>query len=256
VFTVGLQLAAGIELSMALLLWGAGVIRVPRCFAISVFPITASAIAVSLLHLGKPGAAWRAFTNVLHSKLSREIVTCSVFCCLALTQFIACLLRGIVSPALTLAIAGVGIAAVVASARIYTLPAQPLWNSGWVTASFIGSTLLLGGVVTTIADGGSLSSLMIATGAVVLLASCARMITEILRIHKRRYASPESPTILQTKHWLSVFGLIVGTVVPILGVIVDQRSGPVAIATAVIAVIGVVLGRALMYSRGIALARF
>ena len=257
VFTVGLQLAAGIELCSALALWrGRGSTAPQIAFILYVFPITLMALASSLFHLGKPQAAWRAFSHIGQSTLSREVVICSVFCALALGQFIVCGLFGMNPVVLTIVSAVVGVAAVIASAKIYTVPAQQLWNSGWVTSSFIGSTLLLGGVVTRIADGSYISSIMVATGGVVLLVSCARMVIGILRIGKRHYAAPESLPIMQSKHWLTFCGLIVGTAIPILGVLANDNGGALAVAIAIIAVVGVVLGRALMYSRGLALARF
>jgi anaerobic dimethyl sulfoxide reductase subunit C (anchor subunit) len=257
VFTVGLQLAAGIELSTVLSFWpGARTTVFLGTLAISVFPIIAVAIVASLFHLGKPQAAWRAFTNIGRSKLSREVVICSIFCVLAFAQFTACLAYSSAPQPLMLICTVAGIASVVASARIYIVPAQVLWNSGWVTSSFVGATLLLGGVVTNIVDGSYKSSLMIETGAVVFLASSVAMVGDILRISKRKYASPESVPMLQTKHWLGLCGLVVGTVVPILGLAVNHTSGRLAAATTIIAVVGVVLGRALMYSRGIALTRF
>ena len=257
VFTVGLQLAAGIELCAALEL-----LRVPeptaslRTLAIYVFAIISIAIAASLFHLGQPKAAWRAFTNIGLSRLSREVLICSGFGGAAFVQLLLCQSYGTLPPVLALVTAILGIAAVIASARIYTVSAQPFWNSGWVTASFLGSTLLLGGVTTGISGGTYISGILVASGGVVFFGSSIVMLTNILRIAKRRYANPESLAIMETKHWLSFGGLILGTVIPVAGVIFKNGDDSVAVATAIIAIVGVVLGRALMYSRGIALARF
>ncbi len=256
-FTVGLQVAAGIELSTALARW-----RVPEItssltsLVIAVFPIVLLAGVVSLFHLGRPYAAWRAFRNLSQSRLSREVIIYSIFCTLALAQFVNCLLYGISSPGLTTISAVVGVAAVVASARIYALPAQQLWNSGLVTGSFIGATLLLGGVFINIAVTVYISGAMALAGAIVFLASSFGMLARILHISRFRYANPETPPILQTKHWLSFCGLVLGTVIPILGILANYHRVPFTILTAIIVVFGVVLGRALMYSRGAVLARF
>ncbi len=256
-FTVGLQLAAGLELSTVFALRRLAEPAAPlRTLAISVFPITLIAIAASLFHLGRPMSAWRAFTNLGQSGLSREVLICSAFGASAFAQFVLCHSYGILPPALALVTAILGIAAVIASARIYTVPAQPLWNSGWVTASFLGSTLLLGGIATKVLVGTYSSGIMVASGAVVLLASSIVMLTEILRIANRRYVNPGSLPIMETKHWLSFGGLVLGTVLPAVGLIFKNGDDSIAFATAIIAIVGVALGRALMYSRGIALARF
>ncbi|HEX6879557.1 MAG TPA: DmsC/YnfH family molybdoenzyme membrane anchor subunit [Terriglobales bacterium] len=257
VFTVGLQLAAGIQLSTALALWlDPGNATPLTVLAISVFPISAVAVAISFFHLGRPLAGWRSFANISQSKLSREIVVCSLFCVGAFAQCIEYMFPVARTPGLTPVTAVVGIAAVVASARIYALPGQPLWNSGWVTSSFIGSMLLLGGVVAKIADDSYRPGTAIMIGAVVLLSSSAVMVMHILRISRSRYAPPEAVSVMQMKHWLSFLGSIAGTVMPILGGMVTDNSGRLSVASVIMAVAGVVLGRALMYSRGIALSRF
>jgi anaerobic dimethyl sulfoxide reductase subunit C len=256
VFTVGLQLAAGIELSAAVALSRSPGTAPLGVLAISVFPITAIAIVASLFHLGKPGSAWRAFANIAQSKLSREVAICSVFCTFAFLQFFFELVFRISSPAVHIVSAIFGIVAVVASARIYCIPGRLLWNSGWVTSSFTGSTLLLGGVVATLANVGKGSGIMIALGTVVLLASSTAMLIKIRQLARNRYASPASLPTMQAKHWLSFWGLIAGTIAPIVGLVASHSSVLVIIVTAVIAIVGVAVGRALMYSRGIALARF
>lgn len=257
VFTVGLQLCAGIQLSATFALWRLLEVTVPlRTIAISVFTIISIAIAASLFHLGQPLAAWRAFTNIGQSRLSREVLICSLFGASAFAQVLFCQLSDILPTSLALVTATLGIAAVIASARIYTVSAQPLWNSGWVTTSFLGSTLLLGGVMSGISGGTYIYAIFVASGAAVLLVSSIVMLTSILRIARRRYANPESLPIMQTKHWLSFCGLILGTVLPVAGVIFRNGNDSIATAMAILAVAGVVLGRALMYSRGIALARF
>jgi anaerobic dimethyl sulfoxide reductase subunit C (anchor subunit) len=237
-----------------------------RIAAALIFPIVLTAMLMSLFHIGRPRATWRALANLGGSRLTNEIVICMVFAALALFECALWWMNMAASGVLQVATALAGIGAVVSSARIYTIPSQPAWNSNWVPGSFAGSALLLGGVAANVFIGSQeksrlLAELMIGAGAVVLLASTAAMVRVISRVARARYAAPESVPIMQTRHWLMVGGVIVmGCLIPLISVVVaySSVSSSVTFATGVLilTLAGVTIGRALMYSRGTALSRF
>jgi anaerobic dimethyl sulfoxide reductase subunit C (anchor subunit) len=264
VFTVGLQLAAGIAIANAADRWiSPDTAQAARIATVSIFPIVLVAMVMSVFHIGRPWATWRALANFGGSRLSNEIVICMVFAVLALLEGVLWSMNVGDSGVLHLVTALAGMGAVISSARIYTIPSQPVWNSNWVPGSFAGSTLLLGGVAANLFIGSQgksrlLAELMIGGGAVVLLASTAAMVRVIGRVARARYAAPEAIPVLQARHWLMVSGLIVlGCLIPLIFVVVHANiNSSIAGGVLILTLAGVTLGRALMYSRGTALSRF
>jgi formate dehydrogenase iron-sulfur subunit len=113
-------------------------------------------LGASTLHLGRPVYAWRALKGLRRSWLSREVLTLSMFAGAA-SAFAGMLLfdlpgRGIVG-LLTFA---AGLAGVTCSARIYVVRARPAWFSGYTTAEFYSTALLLGPLFVQMLDGGVL----------------------------------------------------------------------------------------------------
>lgn len=266
-FTVGLQLSAGIAIVNAAGPWISSTpTQTVRFAAASIFPTVLTAMIVSVLHIGRPRATWRAFANFGHSRLSNEIVIGVGFAAVALLECMLWWMSGTSSEVLHLVTALAGAGAVISSARIYTIPSQPMWNSGWLPASFAGSTLLLGGVAANLSGGSqgrsrALSDLMAGGGAIVLLFSTVAMIRVIGRVARIRYAAPESVPFMQGRHWLSVWGVIVfGCLIPLIFVVAVRTrvisSATFAAGVLIVTLVGVTLGRALMYSRGTALSRF
>lgn len=93
--------------------------------------ICAAAMAVAPLHLGRPAHAARAFLNWRTSWLSREIWALTAYFVLAVVE------RGPVALA-------AGLVAVYCSARIYMVPARPVWNSPLTVTRFYRTAVLLG----------------------------------------------------------------------------------------------------------------
>ncbi len=134
--------------------------------------LMAGALALSLLHLGTPLNALRTLANLDESWLSREILAALVFLALwALDFFWLRRRRGAAAPepsdpepsdpepgsssgpapgvsrVLAWATALAGIALIGVMARIYMVPARPLWDHWLTAAGFFLTTLLLGAVV-------------------------------------------------------------------------------------------------------------
>lgn len=127
--------------------------------------LTAFALNIAVLHLGRPAYAWRALKMWRRSWLSREVLLFLLFSLssallVAATWMTA--LHIVVLPAaalfsIRLMAACIGIAGLVASAYIYLVPARPAWNTPHTTADFLLSAGFLGSagapVLLTIARG-------------------------------------------------------------------------------------------------------
>ena len=114
------------------------------------------ALAISTAHLGKPHRFYRAFNNLRHSPVSREVVGIAVFFnALGLYSLLATM-PGLFSWLLPQAwIGGLqafsgwlaavsGPLAIYAMNRIYRIKARPFWDHWQVLTTFYGSMLTLG----------------------------------------------------------------------------------------------------------------
>ena len=102
--------------------------------------LAAAALAVSLLHLGRPIAAWKALRNLRRSWLSREVALFGAYGGLAA--------GAVADPAVAPVAAAVGVAGVYTSARLYMVPGRPAWHSSLTLGRFAATALALGGLVT------------------------------------------------------------------------------------------------------------
>jgi len=129
---------AGNEVAGAATSWG----------AVAVPALSTLAVAVALLHLGRPGRAWRAVSNLRLSWLSREVLAVALFAAAAAAvPFAPARDRG---PLLagTAILGGVLLLSMV---RTYWLRTVPAWDS-WATAAlFLQSALATGGALTALA---------------------------------------------------------------------------------------------------------
>ena len=139
-FTLAVQAAVGAFATTFL----AGHGSAPAALAAMV--LVGLGMAASTAHLGKTLRFYRGFNNLRHSNLSREAFATALFGT-ALGAYFVADLAGWVHLAL-----GLGTAAVVAGAATiyymvycYLIPARPFWNHWQTAASFIGTSLALGG---------------------------------------------------------------------------------------------------------------
>jgi anaerobic dimethyl sulfoxide reductase subunit C (anchor subunit) len=98
--------------------------------------LTLAGLLASLLHLGTPSKAWRALSNVRTSWLSREVLCASLF--------VAALMVVLVTGRALWLAQATGAALVVSMVQVYRLRTVAAWNSVRTTVSFVGTTLLLG----------------------------------------------------------------------------------------------------------------
>ena len=167
------QLAAGIYLAAAgLAIWNAPLFEAVKApLAVAAFLILNLGLGVSVLHLGRPLGAWRAFLGLRTSWMSREIFAFSFFAAPAagfaaasLWDFAAGYFPGLHSlemfgnPAhlaapFAIATAALGLAGVFCSAMIYVDTRRAFWSRELTFTKFFGTTFLLGaaGVVALLA---------------------------------------------------------------------------------------------------------
>lgn len=121
--------------------------------------VTAVALNVSVLHLGRPIYAWRALKMWHRSWLSREVLLFGLFfLCIG-----ACTAAAWMQPLMRIDIAravpllgwtagAFGIFGTIASAYIYLVPARPSWNMSHTPLDFLLSAALLGTVLAPALD--------------------------------------------------------------------------------------------------------
>lgn len=112
-------------------------------------------LTASVLHLGQPTKAWRAFLGWRKSWLSREIIAFNVFAGTALMAVAGPWIPPLVkwqSPISGFATA-FGLAAVFVSAMVYVDTKRPLWCARITFGNFFGTTLLLGATFAAVVFG-------------------------------------------------------------------------------------------------------
>ena len=108
-------------------------------------------LAAAMAHLGKPGASLQAAKNVKTSWLSREILSVNLFAgLLAVLAVLAQIRPGAVNAWLLLVASLAGGAVLYAMTRVYRLRTVPAWNHAGTPLAFVGSALLLGGLLVTL----------------------------------------------------------------------------------------------------------
>ena len=141
-----IQLSVG-TLAAALLSGHAGPIALTLILALTIFTLN-----ISVLHLGRPAYAWRALKMWRRSWLSREVLLFGLFfATLSALTASSWLAAANTLPFVRLVLATlrflaptIGIAGIMASARIYLVPARPAWNTPHTPIDFFLSSVLLG----------------------------------------------------------------------------------------------------------------
>lgn len=179
------QAAAGMFLA-AVVAQFSGVAPVVKPLNVAGFTILLAGLTASILHLGQPLKAWRAFLGWRKSWLSREII--------AFNAFAGAALLAILHPPSSILAAILGVGAVITSAMVYVDTRRPLWSATFVFTNFLGTTLLLGATFAAVVCGFSG-----APGAVTRTAALAALLirTALLvwrRLHWRAaLRNPASP---------------------------------------------------------------
>lgn len=106
----------------------------------------------SLGHLGNPAICFYAVRNFRHSWLSREITATVTMTAAAGAMVVAGLIPAVSCGWIVLASCTVGGFALYSMARAYQLRTVPPWNRADTLLGFLGSALLLGGLLFTLAS--------------------------------------------------------------------------------------------------------
>ena len=253
-FTLSVQLGCGLALAATACERATTDAAILRPLGLSVFPMVALGLAFSLLHLGRPREGWRALRNLRHSPLSLEVLLTTVLALLALA-YSGCWYGNRTDLTLVVGVltSFFGLAAVVSSAQIYMVPTRPLWNAGWLPASFIGTTFLLGGVASAALVGGTsqfeafLVALNVtAVGSLLLLTSAGWMLAIALRVCKTQ---PKGRSLARPRLWFALHLLIAVGALALF-----TNIAPSVVFVLMLAALS--LGRMLMYSLGEPASRF
>ena len=285
-FTLTVQLAVGLHLALlaAEALPGPEDPREPPGFRgrpfLLVGGLMAGALAVSLLHLGAPVNALRTLSNLDESWLSREILAALVFLGLWGLDFGirrrsgggTARGRSDVAPAasrvLAWATALAGLVLIWVMARIYMVPARPLWDHWLTAAGFFSTTLLLGAVVAVAhlarrsRPEGPAGTGLPPTGTALLAFALAAALAQagVIFFHpvtEELMASPAGRSLTAVRLLLLLGGamlLVIPLTRPALSGVRPSRAGrPGRWAAAALLLLGgsEVLGRMLFYAAGI-----
>jgi formate dehydrogenase iron-sulfur subunit len=152
--TVFTQLAVGAVSAMSASQWIAGS-TVARAPAAGVVLIALLALGASTLHLGRPIYAFRALSMWRRSWLSREVLLFSLFAGASIVYARLLWTGSKASPSSGAVAAVLGLIAIYASARLYTVPARPMWNSRHSFLEFYLSAALTGTLTSSIFTPGT-----------------------------------------------------------------------------------------------------
>ena len=221
-------------------------------------------LLASLAHLGRPTKALKALRNLRTSWLSREVALLSVFAAASSAYALALAFARPAGPSalpviLGLAAAGSGLAGVYASARLYLVPARPVWNSRRTIVAFFATGLSVGPLLTLLllerpgTNPGWTGLLLGASAAATLvqLAAHAHLLATLRRHQDRQHRGTRS---LLRGRFRATVTTRVGCAAAGL-VLVASASGPLAgpgatvrVGAAVVVLgLGELLGRYLFY---------
>ena len=135
-----------------------------RATATTALLLAVVGLAVSILHLGRPGRAWRSLAGIRHSWLSREVAALSLFTALAAGALIAG------SAPVRAAAALAGLAGVACSAMLYVVTRRPSWRAAVTGPRFALSCVVAGSAVAVATGAGRPGGLLLAGSLAVKLA--------------------------------------------------------------------------------------
>ncbi|UDY35154.1 DmsC/YnfH family molybdoenzyme membrane anchor subunit [Dermatobacter hominis] len=168
--------------------------------AVVAWSVAMVAILASVLHLGRPGVAWRALLGVGHSWLSREILAFGVYAALGGAAALAAT-GGVPGPlATTLGVltAVSGVAGVACSAQLYAVTGRALWRLDrtllrFVVTMGVGGAAALGAVVavaSALGAEGWRADQVRATSTAVVVASTAAGLLGVASFQRRHRGRP------------------------------------------------------------------
>ncbi len=208
------------------------------------FVVHSVGLLISVMHLGQPLRAWRAFLGWRRSWLSREIMAFGGFAKVAALAAVWPWMEGwiqthspvnipVTLPMLTWVAAGAGVVGVLCSAMVYVDTRRTFWRGSMTFPKFVGTMLLLGasagGALAAWLPSGLVVAKIFAMAALVIHAVLLGWEASVLRAsygdeagswHRSALLMVKlCPDLLRTRLWL--FGaFVVGT----LGVLVGPSA--------------------------------
>ena len=153
-FTLMVQSAVGsVWCLQVALLWNAGLVGLLhlKFQILAALCLVLAGLAAAMAHLGKPGDSLHAVKNFKSSWLSREIFSVNIFAgFLAAMAALAHIRPGALNGWLLLVGSLAGGTVLYAMTRVYRLRTVPSWNHAGTPLTFLGSALLLGGLLCTL----------------------------------------------------------------------------------------------------------
>jgi DMSO reductase anchor subunit len=197
----------------------------------------------SLAHLGTKSNAWRIFTNLRHSSLSKEVFFTLFFGLGLLTMSLAILQRQDMTLGVAFA-AIMGIGLVYNMAQVYRLPAAPGWNTWRTDAGFFVSALLLGISIMTplLVYASAFTGNQLSPGQpmVIGLSIAALLLTQLALMRKRPGHTPV--------HEMRMGLILIGTTLAVITSLIASLNVTWAgIIIFVIVMLEELLGRWLFY---------
>ncbi|HZN16517.1 MAG TPA: DmsC/YnfH family molybdoenzyme membrane anchor subunit [Acidimicrobiales bacterium] len=214
----------------------------------------ALAMAVSLLHLGRPIQAWRALRNLRSSWLSREVALFGLFAIGAIS-YAAAWFAGLPTLALGVVTVGLGAAGVYASGRLYLVPARPVWNSPRTLVAFFATAMATGPLVALLAvdrdalGGGAALLLSVGAGGTIAQLLVYRALIE--RVAGRGEREYRGTARLLFEHFRTLFFVRLALAASCCGLLAiaafASTSSALLGAALCAAAVGELLGRYLFY---------
>ncbi len=239
------------------------------------------ALAASVLHLGRPQYAFRAFIGLRTSWLSREIIAFGMFAPLAAAYALTLwkpewfgdipFAAALLGPELGFAVAGVGLLGVFCSVMLYHVTRRVFWSAGRTAFRFYMTAAVLG-IATTVcttaitaawtSSEASAAALIRQLGAALMLATAIKLAgdaTLFLHLRDKQFGDLKRSAVLMTGElWRWTFfrfaaGAIGGVLVPgaLLLSATPTQWPPVVAASAaslVFCLIGEIFERSLFFA--------
>jgi len=243
------QIAAGLSV-MAAVSYLTG--EQSRALPVAAFAILNVGLVASVLHLGRPLKAWRAFLGWRKSWLSREIV--------AFNAFAGAALLGVICPAASVIAAVAGIGAVAASVMVYVDTKRPFWSGPFVTGNFFGTALSCGAGVA--AGISAATANPTAARSFAILTLCTALVLTAWRLSEVRKPKFDSTaaTHLNSRLIFESLGhaakshvVAVGAASICFALAWIARGGPISVWTAVgagLLIAGEIVARYLFFTAG------
>jgi DMSO reductase anchor subunit len=227
--------------------------------------MSALALCIASLHLGKPLKAWRSFLGWRKSWFSREVIMFSAFTPLAAAAALIAKQDDLFL-VLRIATAVAGLMGVACSAMIYVDTHREFWRASQCFGKFFGTTLLLGAATTLAVQAFTRSEVISLIPAIILL--LAATVTKLSFEHRifRYLVDENTPTLLPLNktarllvHKLGLVarfrvacGIFGGIVLPVW--LIANQSGnnsgvaPVALVALLVCLAGELLERYLFFA--------